>query len=223
MKVVGLIPFWMNKGKDRDMVKLSGKYLIEYTIELLNRSQLIEETIIYASNQEFENYLDESLDFSFLKRPLSLDTSTTRLEEIVEEFFKEREDVDIIVLVHPYCPFIKIKTIDECINAVKSTDYDSSLTSMQIKKLSWYKGEPLNFEKNELSPKLKNIEPIIIEHGLTYVIKKDTFKKTKSRIGLNPYFKYINQFEGYEIDNNDDLLLAELIVNSGFHRGAIND
>jgi CMP-N-acetylneuraminic acid synthetase len=58
MKVVGLIPFWLNKGKDRDLKKLAGRYLINYSVELLNSSSLIGDVVIYSSDNQVLKYVD---------------------------------------------------------------------------------------------------------------------------------------------------------------------
>ena len=52
LKIVGLIPFWSDKKGGVDLQKIAGKYLIEYTVELLNSSSFVQETIIYSSNKK---------------------------------------------------------------------------------------------------------------------------------------------------------------------------
>jgi len=218
MKTVGLIPFWFNDGNNRDIKKLAGKYLIEYTVSLLNSSSLIDETIVYSSSEKILDYIDIELQVKHLKRTIELDHKKILIEDIIESFF-ENYEADTIVLLHPYSPFLTKETLNECIKQVQNNQHDSAFTAIETKKFTWYKKLPLNFERDEKSPKLKDLDSIISEQGLLYVINKETFLKQKSRIGDNPYMHIINHFEGHEINEQKDFEIAELIVNSGMFQG----
>ncbi len=218
MKTVGLIPFWFNNGKSRDIKKLAGKYLIEYTISLLNSSELIDETIIYASNKKILDYIDPELKVNYLQRDIELDREDILIEDIIESFFKDYL-AQTVVLLHPYSPFLTKETLNRCITKVKSGEYDSAFTAIETRKFSWYKNRPLNFDRTKKSPKLKDLEPIISEQGLLYIIPRDTFFKYRSRVGRSPYMHIINHFEGHEVNEPKDFEIAELIVNSGMFQG----
>ena len=218
MKTVGLIPFWFNNGNSRDIKKLAGKHLIEYSVSLLNSSDLIDETIIYSSNKKILDYIDPELNVNYLQRAIELDRKEVLIEDIIESFFQDYS-AQTIVLLHPYSPFLTKKTLNNCITQVQSKEYDSAFTAIETKKFSWYKNSPLNFNRDKKSPKLKDLESIISEQGLLYVIDKDSFLKHKSRVGEYPYMHIINHFEGHEINEQKDFEIAELIVNSGMFQG----
>ena len=218
MKTIALIPFWFNNGKSRDLTKLAGKHLIEYSISLLNSSMLINETVIYSSDESILNYLDRELKVRHIKRPQHLDKEDVLIEDIIENFFNVY-NVTTIVLLHPYSPFLTKKTLESCIEKVNSQEFDSAFSAIETKKFTWFQGMPLNFERNQKSPKLKNLEATISEQGLLYVISKKAFSKQKSRVGRNPYMHLINHFEGHEINDKKDFEIAELIVNSGMFQG----
>lgn len=218
MRTVGLIPFWFNNGNSRDIKKLAGKYLIEYTVSLLNASDLIDETIIYASNKKILDYIDPELSVKYLQRDTKLDGEDVLIEEIIESFFQDYS-AQTIVLLHPYSPFLTKETLNNCIRKVQNKEYDSAFSAIESKKFTWYKNTPLNFDREKKSPKLKDLNSIISEQGLLYVIDRERFMKQKSRIGNNPYIHIINHFEGHEINEQKDFEIAELIVNSGMFQG----
>lgn len=219
MKIVGLVPFWLGNNDIRDIKKLAGRYLIEYTIELLNSSSLIDETIIYSSDNKIFDYISDDISVKHVKRPTLLDQEDISMEDIIKEFLISN-DADIVVLMNPLCPFIKKDTLDDCIKKVKDQGFDSAFTALEVQKLAWFKSKPLNFELDKKTPKLKKLDRITIEQGLTYVISRDSFTKTNSRVGQNPYVKIIDYFEGHEINYEKDFEMAELIVNSGMFHGA---
>jgi len=218
MKTVALIPFWFNNGKSRDLTKLAGKYLIEYSISLLNSSELIDETIIYSSDTTILKYIDNELKVKHLKRSQDLDNQEILIEDIIESFFQDYS-TEILILLHPYSPFLTKKTLNKCIRAVQDDKYDSAFTAIETQKFTWYKHHPLNFNRQEKSPKLKHLDSIISEQGLLYVIQRETFLKQKSRVGNRPYMHIINHFEGHEINEEQDFEIAELIINSGMFQG----
>ncbi|CAA6819770.1 MAG: HAD family hydrolase [uncultured Sulfurovum sp.] len=218
MKTIGLIPFWFNNGNSRDIKKLAGKHLIDYSVSLLNASTLIEETIIYSSYQDILNYIDPELKVTHLSRDSSLDNEDILIEDIIESFFADYT-AETLVLLHPYSPFLTLDTLNECIKKVQTNVYDSAFTAIETKKFAWYKDNPLNFDRTKKSPKLKDLDSIISEQGLLYVLTKESFLQHKSRVGNNPYMHIINHFEGHEINEKKDFEIAELIINSGMFQG----
>jgi len=218
MKTVALIPFWFNNGNSRDIKKLAGKYLIEYSISLLNSSDLIDETIIYSSTREILKYINPELKIKYLTRDKKLDNSNILIEDIIESFLKNYK-TDIVVLLHPYSPFLTKNSLDSCIKQVQTDMYDSAFTAIEAKKFTWYKNTPLNFRRDKKSSKLKDLDSVILEQGLLYVVHRDSFFKQKCRVGENPYMHIINHFEGHEINEEKDFEIAELIVNSGMFQG----
>ena len=218
MKTIALIPFWFNNGKSRDLTKLAGKYLIEYSISLLNSSKLVDETIIYSSDNSILKYIDSELKITHLQRPKELDSNDVLIEDIIESFFNSYK-ADTLVLLHPYSPFLTKNTLESCIKKVTTKKFDSAFSAITHQKFSWFQGSPLNFSQDKKSPKLKTLQPTITEQGLLYVLTKESFFKQKSRVGAKPYMHIINHFEAHEINDSKDFEIAELIVNSGMFQG----
>jgi|SaaInlStandDraft_4_1057021.scaffolds.fasta_scaffold27399_1 CMP-N-acetylneuraminic acid synthetase len=219
MKIVGLIPFWLSKGKHVDLRKLAGRYLINYSADLLVSSNLIDDVVVYSSSDEVLNFIDNKLDVSYKKRSKILDNDNISTEQIIEDFISNYE-ADIVVLLHPSCPFIHVSTVNDCIESIRCGKFDSALTVVEFQKYAWSNEVPVNFNnKNKYSVKLKSLDKILIEKGLMYVIEKNSFLNRTRRIGDNPYMKVINSYEGLEVNSNKDFEVAELIVNSGMFCG----
>lgn len=221
MKIVAMIPFWSgymyptgSLGR-RDIVKLGGRPLINYTVHLANHVEMIDQVVIYSSNDQVMSLLDDSAKCSYLKREEDLDGQNVSIESIIERFVSVY-DADIIVLMHPKSPFLKPESIADCISKVKSKEYDSAFLVTKARKLAWYKGKPLNYLLNTDTPNLGSIASVVLESSSVYVFTKELFQRTRHRIGENPYMKEVGHFEGFEIDRLDDFEMAELIVNAGF-------
>jgi CMP-N-acetylneuraminic acid synthetase len=223
MKVVAMMPFWSNYESSQNALKcipllnLGGKPLISRTVELFNQIKLIDEVVIFTSDNQVTNYINEKAKCNFLKRDHSLDSNESSIEDIIESFLL-LNNADIIVLVNPKSPFLMHQTIEECVEQVLSLKFDSAFTANSIRKHIWFRDEPLNYSQNQDTPALSKIDPVIVETSSIYVFTRDLFNKNRRRIGKNPYIKEIGHFEGFEIEREDDYKMAELIINAGLDR-----
>ena len=60
--------------------------------------------------------------------------------------FSNEVDADVYVYVHATAPFISQETIKQCVEAVRSGEYDSAFCATKIQDFLWKDGEPLNFD-----------------------------------------------------------------------------
>lgn len=222
MKVVAMIPYWEQyKFPDkniinRDTLNIGGHSLLERMISICNQVEEIEETVIYSSNEQALDSLDKGLSFNFQKRSTELDGQHVSIEDIIERFLLSF-DTDVMVLVHPRCPFIKPSSIADCVRKVCIEHYDSAFIATQYKKLAWFNGKPLNYslKKGESTTNVSDIEPVILESSSVYVFTKSLFNKTRRRISKKPFVNLVGSFEGFDIESVDDYEIADLILNAG--------
>ena len=130
--------------------------------------------------------------------------------QIFESFMKE-VDADIYLYAHATAPYIKIETINECINAVKSGQYDSAFCAEKIQDYLWENGKPLNFDASNL-PRSQDINPIYRETSGVYAFAKEVFLKMHRRIGITPFIKEVTLREAVDINNPEDFILAEKML-----------
>lgn len=217
---MGLVPSRLNSDRVpfKNIKELGGVPLINYTLKILNNIEEIDEIIVFASEPSISDYMiDNNLKYRFLQRPEFLDTQEAKIQDIIEEFLK-LYDAEIIVLLHVTSPFLSSETISDCIEKVKSGDYDSAFTAYSIKKFAWFRGNTLNYSLGEATPRTQDIDPVIIEQSACYVFTKELFENTNRRIGGKPYVKIIDHFEGHDIDTPEDFEIAEIIVRSGLYQ-----
>ncbi len=225
MKTVMLIPYWHDyklpkeSVSHRDTLKIGGHTLLERAVKISGLVSNDNEPYIFTSYEKIHDLIDDDLEYQYLQRDKNLDRPEVSIEDIIEGFIKE-VDADIIVLMHPRCPFLKPSTISNCIEQVISNKYNSAFIASSYKKLAWFEGKPLNYslKTGDSTQHLGQLEPVILESSAVYVFRKDLFLKTRHRVSDNPYIKIVGRFEGFEIDTSDDYKIAELIVNAGLDR-----
>ena len=105
MKVLGIIPARKNsKGiKNKNLKKLNGKPLIEYTIESAIKSK-INHIIITSDIKSLSNY-DDDKRVTFISRPERLCKSNTEMNEVVDHTLNiVKKKFDIFVILQPTSP-----------------------------------------------------------------------------------------------------------------------
>ena len=211
MKTTSIIPIKLNNerlpGKNTKL--LGDKPLIHYIQKSLLHTEGIDDIFVFCSNPEIKAYLLEGV--RFLQRDSYLDLPTSNFTQIFSSFM-EKIPSDIYVYAHATAPFVTVDTINECVEAVRSGEYDSAFCASKIQDYLWQDGEPLNFDASNL-PRSQDLRPIYRETSGVYVFTAEVFLKYKRRIGIKPYIKEVTFKEAVDINNPEDFRLAEAMLN----------
>lgn len=210
MRIVAIMPIKLNNERlpGKNTKKLGNKPLIQYELDNLLKIKELESVNVFCSDESICEYLPDGV--KFIKRAKELDLPTSNFTQIFNSFMNV-VDADIYVFAHATAPFIKLETMQECINAVKSGDYDSAFCAVKIQDFLWQDGKPLNFDASNL-PRSQDLKPIYRETSGVYVFTKDVFKNYHRRIGVNPYVKEVDFKESIDINNPEDFDLAQVFV-----------
>ena len=221
MRIVALIPYWNNYKYesisivDRDALSLSGKVLLNYSIELANKTNFINRVCLFTSDMHISKLLDERLSYEVIKRSNELDAQNVSIEKIIADFLKQ-VDADVIVLLHPKSPFLRKESLSQCIEAVVSKGFDSAFVAREERKFAWFDGKRVNYDYSAGTPHLSAIRPIILETSSAYVFTKLFFINSGTRISKNPFIKIVGNFEGLTISGAEDLALAQFLQDSQY-------
>lgn len=211
MSIVAIMPIKLNNercpGKNTRL--LGDKPLLAHELENLKMTGLCDSINVYCSDEAVIPFIPEGVNF--VKRPSFLDLPTSNFNQIFENFMNT-VDAEVYVYAHATAPFITVDTMKQCIEAVKSGEYDSAFCASKIQTFLWKNGEPLNFDASNL-PRTQDLDPIYQETSGVYVFTKEVFKKYGRRIGVNPFIKEVSFKETVDIDNPEDFDLAEALVN----------
>lgn len=210
-RIIAVMPIKMNNERlpGKNIRLLGGRPLLQYGLFHLIEAGLLDGIFLYCSQEEIARYLPEGV--MFVKRPEYLDLPASNFTQIFGEFFAQY-DADIYVYAHATAPFLTVKTIKECIQAVRSGKYDSAFCAEEIRDFLWKDGEPLNFDAEDL-PRSQDLTPIYRETSGVYVFKKEVFEKYHRRIGKQPFIKLVSYKEAVDINNYEDFMLAEALLN----------
>ncbi|RHP34965.1 acylneuraminate cytidylyltransferase family protein [Lachnotalea sp. AF33-28] len=221
MKVVAMIPIKLNNERvpGKNIKKFSdGTPLMSLIQKACIHAKLIDEIYVYCSNSEVQDYILDGVQY--LERPDYLDTSEVNCNDIIREFMK-MVDADIYVVSHATGPFTRSESIDACIRAVISNEYDSAFLAKRIQEFLWQNGSAMNFDIQHF-PRTQDLIPIYSEAPGAYVFLKETFLKYDRRVGVKPYIHEVSEIESRDIDFPDDFEIADAIYSHMKKMIAIN-
>jgi CMP-N-acetylneuraminic acid synthetase len=203
------MPIKLNNGRlpGKNTMLLGDKPLLQHELAGLLTISEINDIYVYCSDEAVKQYLPDGV--KFLKRPAQLDLPSSNFTQIFESFMNEI-DSEIYVYAHATAPFIQVKTMKSCVDAVVSGQYDSAFCATKIQDFLWQDGEPLNFDAVNL-PRSQDIKPIYRETSGVYVFKKDVFAMYKRRIGKKPYIQEVGYKEAVDINTREDFELAKVL------------
>ena len=225
MEVLGLIPARSgSKGlKNKNIQKLLGKPLIEYTINSAKKSRYLNKIIVSTDSKKIAKIgLDLGVDVPFI-RPKKLaqdDSSTLSVIKHTLDFLSKKYDYapDIITILQPTSPLRKTKTIDQSIELLIKTDATMVLGVHTIKSNSY---ASFALRKNYLKPVKKDFEKyhqrqkfpnFYFPTGSVYTFWGKTLKKYGSIYGPRIKPLIIDDKTIIDIDNKLDLFLCEMIM-----------
>ncbi len=211
MKIVAIMPIKLKNERcpGKNIRMLGNKPLLQYELNSLKETGLCDSINVYCSDSAITPFLPEEVNF--IRRPAFLDLPTSNFTQIFDNFITT-VNADIYVYAHATAPFITVDTMKQCIEAVKSGEYDSAFCAVKLQDYLWQDGEPLNFDALNL-PRTQDLKPIYQETSGVYVFTKEVYETYRYRIGKKPYIKEVSFKEAVDIDNPEDFELAEALVN----------
>ena len=212
MKIVAVVPMKLNNRRlpqKNTKCFTNGKPLCHYILSTLLSVQGIDEIYVYCSNPDIQSFIPEGV--KYLRRPVSLDQDTTKMNEVLQIFSSE-VPADIYVMTHTTAPFIRKESIEKGLAAVKSGAYDSSFAAKKLQDFLWKDGKPFNYELNNI-PRTQDLPALYEETSGFYIYKSEVMTKFNRRIGNAPYIVEVNEIEGMDIDEPEDFLIAYAIFN----------
>lgn len=199
--------------KNKNLLKIDNKTLIERTIEFAIESKLFSRIILTT---DYDNINNDNIELR--KRPKELAKENTTMVEVINDVIENcnisREDN--IILLQPTSSFRNKKDLKKVIEQLRF--FESSITVKEVE----INTELIFSSKNKNELKTKNIdnkktnrqfnEIKYIPNGNIFGIRVRDFIVNNSFYGKT--IGYVEQFGKYNIDINkkEDLLLAKLYI-----------
>lgn len=221
MKKVAMIPVRLGSKRIRkkNLRLINGKPLISYIIESAIASGVFDEIYINSEADIFKEIADMH-GIKFYKRPEHLSTDLATNDDFVLDFINNIE-CDTIIQLLATSPFIAPEQINNFVQFMELDNLDTLISTSNVQIECVYEKKPINFNHYKQSPPSQELEPIKAYACGIMGWKCDRYRLNMKEFGCgyhggrgNIGTFTLSGFSIVDVDNEDDFLLAEVIVKS---------
>ncbi len=198
----------------KNLEKVNGISLIERSIRTALKSN-VDEIIVSTDDKEIS---EVALKYGVLLHKRSTensgDTASTEsvISEVIDEFEKNWTAEPVIGFYQVTSPFVSTSTINECF-AMAEKGF-SAFSAKLFHGFVWEKldnWKPVNHPAN-FRPRRQELTQKVVETGAIYCFPLTEFRKKNFRICSEPKPILVEGITGIEIDDLDELKLANLLA-----------
>jgi CMP-N-acetylneuraminic acid synthetase len=225
MKILAIVLARKNSKriKNKNLVKVNKKKLIEYTFDLLKNNFLFERVLVSTDDKKIIHLAKK---YSFIApwiRPKKLSLDNSPAYKVIIHAYKWYKfffnDVDGIFVFQPTSPFRNNKMILKMVKKFRKIKMKKSIIAISPVKEhpEWFlyikKNLLIPTESSSLTKQSQNLKRIYRPNGLGYLLTpKDLInKKTLIPKKAIPYLCH-SSIEAIDIDNLDDLKIARCVM-----------
>tara|TARA_B100001059_G_scaffold234887_1_gene278787 strand:- start:114 stop:809 length:696 start_codon:yes stop_codon:yes gene_type:complete len=101
--------------RDKNIVPVAGKPLIQWTIEAANLSQYIDRLVLSTDDPRIKDLATARGCEDCLDRPPELATDDAKTVDVVFDVLSRVEEFDLVMVLQPTCPLRTTEDIDKCL------------------------------------------------------------------------------------------------------------
>lgn len=193
--------------------------LIEIKLKQLIDAKSIDKIVLSTNDDEIIEFAKslKSTKIVTYKRDESLSNSETSTDDLITHALDLIPNSHIL-WTHVTSPFIHTELYEDIIKSYVcflDNGYDSLMTTSLIHGFLWDDNTPINYDRaKEKWPRTQTIKPLHEINSGVFINSSDNYRKLKDRIGKKPYLYTLDKIQGFDIDWQEDFIIAESILNA---------
>ena len=212
MKKVVIVPIKAQServvGKNFRIV--NDKPLYRFLLDKLPETNF-DEIYIDSDSDEIKEYC-KKMGFFFIERKLELTSKSANGNDLLN-YHHQLIESDLYFQMFVTSPLLTTESMNNCIQLLESSiEHDSIMTVKFLHTWFWFKGSPVNYDPKAL-PRSQDSNPIVMETTGLYGITDHSLRLHKARVGSNPYFFEVSNFESVDIDDEFDFNYLNFLLN----------
>lgn len=228
-KIVALLPMKANstRVKGKNFRDFCGKPLFRWILDSLLAVKEIDYVVINTDARDIlaENGLVDTDRIKIRDRKAEICGDEVSMNLVLADDVANVE-ADIYLMTHTTNPLLSPDTIRKAIaqySAAQDNGSADSLFSVNKIQTRFYREDcsPINHDPDNLIP-TQNLEPWYEENSNLYLFNRDSFAKTKARIGKQPMMMITPAMESSDIDTPDDWDKAVVTTHYFMQKGLIS-
>ena len=202
--------------KNKNIKKLNGLPLIEYTLNFLKKNQIHKNIYLSTENAQIQK-ISKKYNINFVKRSKNLCGKYTSTESVIIDLLNKidykTKGYEWVVTLQPTSPFRKISTLKKCLEYTKKKNYEIITTFKENKGDFWINNSNKLKRVFPLWPRNQHQRNCLFEETSSiYVNKISRLIKTKSMISGNLKLVLTSGEENIDINTLEDFDYCEYIL-----------
>lgn len=216
-KITALVPMRHHSQRvpEKNYRLIAGKPLYFYVIENLIQVPEIFQIVVDTDSEAIKTGLAKSFpDVKVIERPESLRANDLSMNEILIHDVNQVEG-EHFLQTHSTNPLVSPLTISRAVDSYfkKLVAFDSLFAVTRLQVRLWNSaGKPINHDPDILL-QTQDLPPIYEENSCFYIFSKTNLINRRNRLGARPQMFEISRDEAWDIDEEIDFQIVELLLN----------
>lgn len=217
--IVALVPMRHHSQRvpGKNYRPLAGKPLFHHIINSLLTCPEITQVVVDTDSPAITNGLQEHFpQVTILERPERLRADDIATNEVLIYDISQVQ-ADFYLQTHSTNPLLRSETISKAVQTLISNYpvYDSLFSVTRIQTRLWdQSGRAINHDPAILL-QTQDLPPVYEENSCLYIFKRQTLLARRNRLGERPMMFEIDPPEAWDIDEELDFQIVELLMTQG--------
>ena len=222
-KIVAFVPMRHHSVRvpGKNYRTIAGKPLFHHILGSLSACPEISQVVVDTDSPTVTEGLSEYFPkVRVLERPEHLRADTVPMNEILM-YDTAQVEADLYLQTHSTNPLLSSATISAAIQTLQANypAYDSLFTVTTLQRRLWDAlARPINHNPAILL-RTQDLPPVYEENSCIYLFTRETLVTKRNRIGERPYLFPMDAVESWDIDNEEDFLIADVLLSRRLGRG----
>ena len=214
-KIIALVPMRHHSQRvpGKNYRLLNGRPLFHHIIDTLMNVREIDEIVVDTDSLDVIEGLKEFFpSVRVIERPDYLRSDEIAMNEILT-YDTSQVQGDYYIQTHSTNPLLKADTISKAINALLSNypSFDSLFSVTRLQTRLWDQlGRAINHNPSILL-QTQDLPPVYEENSCIYIFERETLTSHRNRIGIRPLMFEISAAEAWDIGDELDFQIVEIL------------
>jgi CMP-N-acetylneuraminic acid synthetase len=215
-KIVALVPMRHNSERvpGKNYRILAGKPLYQHILHTLQSVPEIDHILVDTDSPVvIEGIAEHFPAVQVIERPEHLRDGNIPMNEILL-YDTGQASADLYLQTHSTNPLLRAETISSAIQTllINWPAYDSLFSATRMQTRLWDQlGRAINHNPNVLL-RTQDLPPVYEENSCIYLFTRQTLETRRNRLGDRPYLFPMEASEAWDIDEELDFLIADLVI-----------
>lgn len=192
----------------------AGRPLFDWVLRALLSCEIVAEVVVDTDSSEImRGIADRFPTVRCLQRPPHLCGGDVPMNDILLHDVSVI-DAGLLLQTHSTNPLLRPGTISEAASRFLAglPEHDSLFSVTRLQKRLWQAdGHPINHDPNVLR-RTQDLAPVFEENSCLYFFTRETLVANRNRIGRRPQMFEMNPVEAWDIDDELDFRVGELLL-----------